>query len=184
MVFFLAGVHGVGKTSLCSKLTAVLGITSISAGQLIKEYCGRSDWRPDKKTEQILSNQQNLLSAVRLFEMENRVFLLDGHFALLDNTGEVTLIEFDVFGRMNLSAVVFIEDEPHLIAERLKNRDNIPWRAHLVSELQQAEKINAVNFCEFSGTPLMITTPRNLKGILTFITENIKRRLTEDHSKD
>ncbi|MGP6417528.1 ATP-binding protein [Pseudomonas putida] len=175
MVFFLAGVHGVGKTSLCSRLAETLKIPSISASQLIKQQGELEAWTSDKKTVEITSNQQKLLSAIRTYEKQTEAWLLDGHFALLDHSGRITQIEQNVFYAMHLSAVVFIEDDPFSIALRLEKRDNVQWDAGLINKLQQAEKEGALNFCKKTNTPLLIATPSDFEQVREFIIKGIAK---------
>lgn len=175
MVFFLAGVHGVGKTSLCSRLAEELKIASVSAGELIKQQLEKAAWPSDKKTLEIANNQKALMSAVQEFELKNGCFLLDGHFALLSHEGHIVDIELDVIASLNLSAVIFIEDTPRAISMRLERRDHVRWDIELIADLQQAEKKGALNFCGKYNTPLLVGAPSNFTGIRDFIIANMKK---------
>ena len=175
MVFFLAGVHGVGKTSICSKLADKLKIPSMSASQLIKLQSELEAWTSDKKTKEISSNQQKLLSAIHAYKKHNAVFLLDGHFALLDHLGSITPIEQNVFLDMGLSAVIFIEDDPCTISRRLEDRDKIKWDTALIANLQKAEKECALSFCRKTETPLLIAKQSDFDRIHDFVNETMAR---------
>ncbi|WP_423204699.1 ATP-binding protein [Pseudomonas kribbensis] len=184
MVFFLAGVHGVGKTSICSALADTLKIPSMSASQLIKLQSELEAWTSDKKTKEIPSNQQKLLSAIRACKKNNAVFLLDGHFALLDHSGSITPIEHNVFFEMGLSAVILIEDEPCAISQRLENRDKVQWDKALIANLQEAEREGALSFCRKAGIPLLIAEQSDFDSIHDFVNENMAKYRDKNLSRD
>lgn len=175
MVFFLAGVHGVGKTSICSRLADTLKIPSISASQLIKLQSKLETWTSDKKTKEIPSNQQKLLAAIRTFKKHNAAFLLDGHFALLDHSGTITPIEQNFFLEMGLSAVIFIEDAPYAISRRLEERDKVQWGTALIANLQDAERKGALSFCRKTETPLLIAKQSDFGRIHDFVNQNMAK---------
>jgi len=179
MVIFLAGVHGVGKTSLCSRLSDDLGIVSISASQLIKQHMQGQTWQIDKKTSTVFDNQQRLITATREFGLKNKQFLLDGHFALLDQNGEIVEIELEVFSRLNLSAVICVVDNPQAIAERLESRDQVKWSVDLVTNLQSAERAGALYFCSKTNTPLLVVDASDITPIRKFILDNARKNLAK-----
>ncbi len=90
-MIFISGVHGVGKSYFCDMVKTETGIESYSASTLItqKEHSGFSK---DKLIPDIDDNQQYLLQAVSELRDSGENFILDGHFCLLNASGEITRI--------------------------------------------------------------------------------------------
>ena len=82
-VIFISGVYGVGKSTLCSKLSSMTGIPAFSAGDLISEINGEVYGR-NKVVKDAKSNQDILISAVDTKLKEYSRFLLAGHFCIVD----------------------------------------------------------------------------------------------------
>lgn len=179
MIFFLAGVHGVGKTSLSSRLSDKLKIPTISAGALIQKQIKHPTWSSDKKTKEILHNQLRLISAVQAYHLQVKDFILDGHFSLLNESGEVTSIEVDIFDALKLSGVIFIEDQPREIAARLEARDTVSWDVDLIAALQKSEKKVAFQLRDTFNIPLLISEPKFFESVYEFIFEIMKKSRSE-----
>ena len=106
MNIFVAGVHGVGKTFLTSRLPADLGLRHTSASKLIKEEATLQTWGVDKRVGDIEGNQLALTAAVRRHNTAGERLLLDGHFVLLDTVGNFVEIPVEVFRALQFQAVV------------------------------------------------------------------------------
>jgi len=124
MVIFVAGVHGVGKTHLCQALARKSGLRHASASQLIREVKRSETWKTDKIVTDIEGNQDALTIAVDQIIQKEESLLLDGHFVLKKAFGVLEAIPPSTFERLGLSAIVLIENEPALIAERIYQRDS------------------------------------------------------------
>jgi adenylate kinase len=81
-VIFLAGVHGVGKGFLGTPVASALGISHLTASQLIREEKGQATWGHDKKTSDLDDNQLALIRAVAQRRLTHPSILLDGHFGV------------------------------------------------------------------------------------------------------
>lgn len=124
MVIFVAGIHGVGKTHLCQALASKTGLRHASASQLIKEERQVETWGGDKVVTEIGGNQDALNIAVDRILREQSVLVLDGHFVLKKPGGALEEVPPITFERLGLSAIILVENEPQLIAERLLHRDS------------------------------------------------------------
>ena len=90
-MIFISGIHGVGKTYLCSKLKEEFGFKAFSSSQLISQQKGK-DLSNNKLTGDIEDNQYYLCKAVDELKESINMFLLDGHFCLLNETGVITRV--------------------------------------------------------------------------------------------
>ena len=84
MNVFVAGVQGVGKTHLSSRIPASLGLTHTSASKLIKEERAMLTWGTDVRVSEVDANQAALSTEVSRHNSAGFHLLLDGHFVLLD----------------------------------------------------------------------------------------------------
>lgn len=92
MNIFVAGVHGVGKTYLASRLPSTLGLIHTSASKLIKEERAMPSWGVDKRVSDVDANQIALAAAVKRHNDAGVQLLLDGHFVLLNNNGRLSAL--------------------------------------------------------------------------------------------
>ncbi|OBU10765.1 ATP-binding protein [Morganella psychrotolerans] len=144
MIVMIAGVYGVGKSTICNKLSNDLKIKFFSASELIKSEKGFITWDKYKKTDQISSNQDFLVNAIN--RMSGIDFLLDGHFCLLDKEGNIKKIEFDVIDKLNIGAVLLLKESTDVICNRLMDRDKISWDESLIIQMQEIEEKQAFKF--------------------------------------
>lgn len=143
-VIFVGGVHGVGKTTLCSQYALAHNLTSKSASQLIREAKQSAIAASGKAVKDIDGNQKLLIKAVRQYRNSGTNLLLDGHFALWDVNHQVMPLGTNVFSNLGIDGVIVLHDSPRHIAKRLAKRDSNRIVASSIAEIQRAELINAV----------------------------------------
>ena len=155
MVIFLAGVHGVGKTFLGRAAAEKLGLRYATASSLIRdELGGKESWSKSKRTRNVESNQEALISAVlRILEDGDVTLVLDGHFVLRNGAGNLIPIPSDVFKRLRLKSAILLEDPASVVAVRLRER-GVHQSLDNISELADAELRNAKHLCEEIGISL------------------------------
>ncbi|SEC39829.1 adenylate kinase [Pseudomonas frederiksbergensis] len=171
MMIFVAGVYGVGKTTICNFLASSLGYVAVSASALIKQRRGETTWDDVKRTSDISTNQDHLIQAVHDLQNTNQKNILDGHFALLDNAGKILTVDINVFLALNIDAVLLIEDQPAEILARLNLRDSASWELYVLENLVIAEREGALRFHRESGIPIAIFQRDELQEIVKFISD-------------
>ncbi|WP_455150393.1 ATP-binding protein [Schaalia odontolytica] len=137
-MIILAGVHGVGKSYLCERLQQELGILTYAASTLIASY-KECELPKDKLTKDINDNQQHLIKAIETIKATTTKFILDAHFCLHDENGNIVRIHEDVFVKLKPKAILLLTDDPHTIAKRRKERDGAIVDTHRIETHQQAE---------------------------------------------
>lgn len=137
-MIFISGVHGVGKSYFCDMVKSETGIESYSASTLItlKKHSGFSK---DKLIPDIDDNQQYLLQAVSELRDSGENFILDGHFCLLNATGDITRIPYDTFTSLKPDAIILLTEKSEVIAARRKERDGIEASVQEIEAFQQEE---------------------------------------------
>ncbi|MDO8990062.1 MAG: ATP-binding protein [Sideroxyarcus sp.] len=161
MNIFVAGVHGVGKTHLASRLPEAFGMTHTSASKLIREERAMPNWGADKKVNDIDGNQAALATAVKRHNTAGTRLLLDGHFVLLNDQREFSRLEPTVFASLNLNGVILLEDAPQTIAQRIQERDDRKEDIKHIAEFIAVERQQAETVCHILGIPLhVLNCPR------------------------
>lgn len=153
-VIFVAGVHGVGKTTLCSTVSDSLGYIHKSASQLIREAKTSAIAHSSKAVTDIPGNQQLLINEVSRITQSGQTLLLDGHLALLNSAMKAEAIPSKVFADLDINGVVIIQDKPSSIAARLKQRDGAGIGLEEIKALQRMESSRAKVVTNELGLPL------------------------------
>jgi adenylate kinase len=156
MNVFIAGIHGAGKSYLASRAAHKIGMVHTSASKLIKEERTLMTWNDDKRVSDVNANQCALVAAVRRHNEEGIRLLLDGHFVLLNESGEMIRLNEDVFAELNLKLVILIEAEPHIVAQRIALRDQRQLTLDHLNSFLLAEREQAESVCEQLDIPLAI----------------------------
>lgn len=141
-MIFVSGVHGVGKSYFCKLVKDSVGIETYSASALISAK-KRSGFAKDKLIPDIDENQQFLLWAVDELRTLCQNFILDGHFCLLNASGEVQRVPYDTFAMLKPDAIVLLTENPEIIASRRKRRDGIEVAIESIKYFQREERLYA-----------------------------------------
>ena len=151
---FVGGIHGVGKSTICSDVFEALGYECVTASSLIAAYGGKTDH--NKRIDHVEENQSLLLAALDKAKSKNGRLLLDGHYTLINGQGDIKPIDVEVFRAMRLNQLILIKGKPDKIAARLEARDGRLWTQSFLSNFQEAEEAHARNVAKSIGVPLRI----------------------------
>lgn len=143
-IIFVGGVHGVGKTTACTRAAKLLGLNCYSSGEVIQSEKAEMVLTTDKSVFDIKGNQSLLIQGLcRRCKNQDKTILLDGHFCLLKSDGAFQEISVDVFGALNLQGIVVFQDVPLAISQRLIDRDKIFLDSNVLENLQKLELAQA-----------------------------------------
>jgi adenylate kinase len=173
-VIFLAGVHGVGKGFLGTPVANSMGITHLTASQLIREEKGQANWGNDKKTSDLDDNQLALIRAVAHRRLTHPGILLDGHFVLRNAQGVLTPLATTVFKELHLTGVILLTEGAKIIASRLAVRDKGTPDVQAISELAEAELAHAQVVCNELELPLAVIHAPTLVSLTDAVTRLLK----------
>jgi len=138
---FLAGVHGVGKSTLCRTTFGLTGFHCVSASSIIKSRAG--EVYSDKSVGAIDDNQRKLIEGVDSLRLQYARLVIDGHFALLNKERQVERIAAPVFRAIRPDLMILLYDDPSEIAMRLSHRDGRKWESELIEWMQNEERVHA-----------------------------------------
>lgn len=154
-VFFVAGVHGVGKTTGCKHASDNLGVARFTASQIIRIRKNSEISTSGKVVRDLDENQRILVDGIHHALVAESRFLLDGHFTLRSAQG-IEPIPLPVFLAMPIGGIAVFHDDPTRIADRLSSRDRV---THLVSDVaahQMAELEHAHEVAKSLAVPITL----------------------------
>lgn len=176
-IIFVGGIHGVGKTTICSKVCTKLDVQHLIASQLIKEYKTsnvRQDLDKSKRVPNIAENQDGLVLALQSFE-SNKPYLLDGHFTLLDAKWRVQKIPVSTFKKIMPNMLIVFVDEPMSIRDRIALRDGVQHDIQLLTTMQEKEIAHAIKVGKALGIDVYQVSPHDVNQLSTLISRTIKK---------
>jgi len=176
-IIFVGGIHGVGKTTLCKKITDELHIKHISASQLIKMLKNGDSDNRDKGVKNINSNQDLLIAAIDQYLDKSAPAILDGHFCLLNTKHEIKRIPKETFAAISPIAIITLHDAVANIENKITRRDGINYNVKLLSSFQDEEISHSADVANYLEIPhLLFDVSDNITGLINFITKIIGRK--------
>lgn len=172
-IIFVGGIHGVGKTTLCKKISKELSIDQFSSSDLIFMLDSRKI-KQDKRVNNIRNNQKMLLESMKYFLDDDKVYLLDGHFSLIDSDNSIREIPIEVFELLGIRGIIILFDCEEKILERLKDRDNRDYSLEFIRNFQEKEISYAKQVAEKIKVPIRII---NVSREGLDITSSVKKLL-------
>lgn len=172
-VIFIGGIHGVGKSTICQHICRELNMEYLSASEVLKWEDINEDVK-NKKVENIPFTQNRLITGLKNALQEDKNYLLDGHYCLLNKDNEVEKISLDTFNQINPIALVLILGDVKEIKKRLETRDNKPYEFELLERLQNSQLAYAKVLSEVLNIPLHIGKNDDYSNILVSLREMIK----------
>ncbi|MFH2045142.1 MAG: ATP-binding protein [Pseudomonadota bacterium] len=136
-IAFVGGVHGVGKSVFCSKLSEKFEFDHIIASSLINRV-HHIDLK-NKSVTNIENNQLILAQEIANYRTEKNTILLDGHFCLLDTFSNIQELPLEIFKAISPFVLFLLVDKPSTIARRLSKRDGREYSSEFVSIFQERE---------------------------------------------
>lgn len=153
--YFLAGIYGVGKSTLGFKLSEKLNLPFFSSGDLISQVNGET-YGANKAVADKDKNQ-NIL-AVRVSELlaDTESILLAGHFCIVNRESNVEDLPEDIFDKLNISKIILLEADVDRIANHLQKRDSKSYTRSTIECLAKREHELAVSTATRLGCSLII----------------------------
>ena len=145
-IFFIAGVHGTGKTTLCSSVKKHLKIPHYSCSTIIREQSEKKS-NLSKIARDVEANQPSLTSFIQNGIHEPAI-VFEGHFSLFTASHTPHPIAYDIFDTMNIKSVLLLTCEPDVIVDRIFKRDLKHHPVDKIADLQNLERKQAETYCK------------------------------------
>ncbi|EKD8217488.1 ATP-binding protein [Listeria innocua] len=168
----LAGIHGVGKSTLLQQINEVYPIESHTISSLIKKASSQKTTNTSKRTGQINKNQDLWKKELKNIKTTSQKIILDGHFSLLNSQGDIVALPLETFDNVNISGVILKQEKPEIVRSRLLQRDNFNWDVAKIKTFQEVEEKSAKKYSLDTNTPLYIyNDDKLLDDLISFINE-------------
>jgi adenylate kinase len=173
-VLFVSGGHGVGKTYFCKSLVNDYQFIHHSASELIASKKNQS-FDSSKRVGQINENQDFLMQAIEELGLGDTILLLDGHFCVLNKSGEIVKIPEQTYVNLSPIGIILLIDDPESIHKRLTDRDNVQaLNIDLIESLQREELSHAKEISSKLQIPLCVySVQENRSEVDRFIQHTI-----------
>ena len=175
-IIFLAGIHGIGKTTFCETISSELDVEHFSAGELISRI-NKEEYSNNKIVTDVTGNQNSLLSAVNKYLQHGRWYLLDGHFCLMNKDDSISEIPYQIFKTLSLMGIIVFFDDIDCIRDRLNKRDNVTYDIDLLNSFQEQELTYSKLVADKLGIPYFKCNPFNTNNGLTLFIQNIMDKM-------
>lgn len=167
---FLAGIHGVGKSTLAANLEKELNLKSFSVSDLIRN-AGKNLDASDKKTEGISQNQELWKMELNKLKITEEFLLLDGHFCLLDKNNNIITLPFTTFEGTQMSKIILMQKKSQTIRGNLLRRDNSEYSIDFLEKLQEIEKHQAIKYSKENNIRIFVyDESTDISKLINFIT--------------
>ena len=138
-VYFLAGIYGVGKSTLGDELSRRMNMPFFSAGDLISEVNGET-YGANKVVADKDGNQNVLVHQVNSLLEKYPKILLAGHFCIVNSENKVDPLPESVFGELGIEKVLLLEADTAQIADHLSLRDGKQYPVELIEQMAATER--------------------------------------------
>jgi len=171
---FIGGIHGVGKSTLCSKVCSEFNIPHLVAGDVIRKFKEANSIHhvdQGKHVEDIPVNQDILISALNETAIDYSNYVLDGHFTLFDRLGAIHPVPMSTFSIINPVVLFVVVDKPESICSRLLSRDEDTYCPKVLGDMQDAEVTHAFEVAKDIGIQAHQVSPASFSFINEIIGE-------------
>lgn len=147
---FVAGVYGVGKSTLCKALSLILNVPAYSAGDLISQVNGEK-YGVNKAVKNKFYNQEILVNEINKRLEEYPTILVAGHFCIFDKKNRIDKLPKNVFRKMQIEQILLLEADKDRIIYNLNKRDGKKYSHEQIASLLNKERIMAEQVAKENG---------------------------------
>lgn len=166
-LYFIGGIHGVGKGTICKEIISDFNITHLSASEVLKwEEISSLE---NKKVNDFELSQNRLISNLNQITEPTKNYLLDGHFCLLNSENEPEKINKETFIELNPKAFIIVVDKIELIQKRLEKRDNKSYDIEILQKFQDLEFDYSISLSKELNKPIIKVINGNIQNLLNFL---------------
>jgi len=173
-IIFIGGIHGVGKSTICTEIRKENAITYLSASELIKW----ADMNEDPKNKNVMDvqvTQDKLIVGLNSIQAVDDNYLLDGHFCLLIENNEISKVPVSLFQDINPEILCLITGNVEEINQNIVRRDGKSYGVELLMKMQDEEIKHATYISDVLGVPLILGTNEDFSAIQSAVHDFLNR---------
>lgn len=181
VVIAVVGISGVGKSTLLRKVNEKIDFLHLPASDVIKREKLRVSESLVNSEELRLGNlndnQELLIQGFLNEKSQNSITILDGH-TVIDTGSELVAIPANVFERMGINEIIFIEADPeNILAQRTKDktRDRPALSIKTIIFHQNEAKRVASEICNEIDLPLRVFNSYDKKHLAQHLLQISKK---------
>lgn len=148
-MFFVGGIHGTGKSVFASKMATELGLTHVSASDIIHQQKIAT-----KNVEDVNKNQNTLVSG--FYGLPAGKYIIDGHYTLLDKENSVVRVPLEVFSLLKPKRIIILISDIEKIHARLLKRDGVRYSLDILRNMQIEEESYYLELCKYLNSDVEI----------------------------
>lgn len=168
-IIFIGGIHGVGKGTICKKISSECSIPHFSASQLLKWH--EISARENKLVDDFATTQERLLFGIDEHILPGTIALLDGHFCLLNSEGIPEKIADETFLKINPIAIGVVIEDVIVVKQRLEARDSKEYHLEILQQMQEMEVEHANNIASTLQIPIFLISSNKFSDLIDYIKE-------------
>ncbi len=172
-LIFVGGIHGVGKSKICQEICSELNLEYLSASNVLK-WKEINEQSNSKIVKNVNNNQNRLLDGLKNILNNEKDYVLEGHYCLLNKENKIENISSKIFQKIKPKSLFIILGELKEIKRRLKERDGRDYEIDFLDRFQKKELDHAKILSKTLNIPLYICKNDNYLSIFNFMSE-IKR---------
>lgn len=138
-IIFVAGMYGVGKSTLCEKLSQRMNIPFYSAGDLISRVNGEQ-YGANKVVADKNRNQNILVEAVDKLLIHQPQIILAGHFCIFSAKNAIERLPESVFHNLHIEKILLLQADVTTVQANLQHRDKKEYATSKLTALQETEQ--------------------------------------------
>lgn len=162
---FIGGIHGVGKGTICRKISLETNLIHITASEVLRwDELSKPE---NKKVTDIKGTQARLISGLNKI-IDKKAYLLDGHFCLFNAKGEIKRIPEETFVQIDPKIIAVVIDDVERIQERINRRDNRLYDIITLEKMQNAEIEYSKDIASILNVPLFEIKDGNYQPLKTY----------------
>ena len=171
-IIFIGGIHGVGKSTVCTEICKEGIITSLSASDLIK-WSEMNDDPKNKNVANVQDTQDKLIAGLNNIKDVDHNYLLDGHFCLLGRNDEISQVPLSLFQSISPKFLCLITGDVDEINRNMVKRDGKSYNIELLAKMQDEEIKHATFISDILGVPLIVGTKEDFSDIQNAIYDSL-----------
>lgn len=165
-IHFIGGIHGSGKGTTAEQILSTANLIHLEASKVLK-WEDISD-KENKKVDNINFTQNKLIVNLEKIVNNNKNYLLDGHYCLINKQDEIEKVALEIFEKINPLSLSIKIDEPAEIKKRLEQRDSKFYDLDFLIQFQNEEVKYAKFLADYFRRPLFILN-KDLENLLKHI---------------
>lgn len=168
-IIFIGGIHGSGKGKICKEITSNFNINHLTASEVLKWT--EISKQNSKTVADITDTQNRLISNLLKIVKEDEIYLLDGHYCLLNSQNQPEKIPIQTFADINPNKIILVIANSKEVKKRLETRDNKTYDLSLIEAFQNLEIEYANEISKALSKPILIvdSLKYDLNELLNFI---------------